>query len=223
VTSTEVQPFMFELASKREVSREALQAALDASASLLKPTRDDGALEKLRPFASEGFRAVCVLLEVGHSHYRTWEMLQATWRPGDERALLALASGPELPNYASWVVLQGLGVADTPAVRAMLLERLRTETDAGLFMSAADGIALLGAQEGAAAIGDRVLEFRKDWAGVEPHLIAALAKLGGAVAIERLEKIAGSRECARWQQVLHALERLDRDAADRVRARRGGR
>ena len=67
-----------------------------------------------------GFRAVCALLEVGQAHYRTHELLAATWHPGDERHLLALASGPALPNFASWSVLRGLGCADTPVVRAYL-------------------------------------------------------------------------------------------------------
>ncbi|MCA8973209.1 MAG: hypothetical protein KDC98_00735, partial [Planctomycetes bacterium] len=165
----------FALAADREIAREAVQAALDASAALLSGSGGD-ALQKLGEFGSEGFRAACVLLESGTSHHRSFEMLKATWHPGDERHLIALASGPALPNFASWTVLRGLGVADTPAVRALLLQRLATETDAGLFMSAAQGLAMLGAKEAAAAIGDRVLEFRSAWSGVESYLIAALAE-----------------------------------------------
>jgi hypothetical protein len=223
ITSREIQPFLLELASAREVSREALQAALDASAALLSPTTpDDEPLAKFAAFGSEGFRAVCVLLEAGHSHYRSWELLKAGWHPGDERHLIALAAGPDLPNYASWTVLHGLGVADTPAVRTLLADRLSTEDDPGLYMATAQGLALLGRRELAGPIGDRVLEFRPAWVGVLPHLVQALGELGGPAAIDRLERIAGDERCVQWQGVLAVLAKLDAAAAARVRERRAG-
>ncbi len=213
VRSRIVQPFMLDAAKLREASTEALQAALDASARLLgDETVDAAAAGRFAAFSSEGFRAVCALLEVGHSHYRTWELLKASWRPGDERHLLALASGPDLPNYAMWTVIEGLGVADTPAVRSYLLKRLADEQDAGRFMAAAKGLAHLGAREAAAAIGDRVLEYREQWSGVEPYLITALAELGGPDAIDRLEKIAASERTADRPAAAKALERA-REAA----------
>ena len=49
-------------------------------------------MERLEEYGSEGFRAVCVLLETGHVHYRTWKLLEVTWRPGDECHLIALAT-----------------------------------------------------------------------------------------------------------------------------------
>ena len=162
IKSRTIEPLLLERATARQVSREVLQEALDASAWLLGDVTIDAAvMQRLAAHNSEGFRAVMALLEVGHSHFRTWEMLKATWRPGDERHLLALASGPELPNFAMWTVLEGLGVADTVEVRAYLLKVLAEEADAGLFMSAAAGLAHLGAREAIGAIGKRVLEFRE--------------------------------------------------------------
>lgn len=208
VQSRVIQPFMLDAAKAREVSKEALQAALDASAQLLGDgTVDAAARSRFAALRSEGFRAVCALLEVGHSHYRTWQLLQATWQPGDERHLLALAAIPDLPNYAGWQVLEGLGVADTPAVRKYLLQRLTDEQDAGMFMAAAKGLVHLGAREAAAAIGDRVLEYRERWGGAEQHLVDALAELGGAHAIERLEKIAASERTADRPAAAKALQR----------------
>src|SRR5262245_27065826 len=222
VRSRQAEPFMIERAAARQVPREVLQAALDASAQLIGDREvAAGATERLAAFGSEGFRAVCALIEVGHAHYRTWELLRATWHPGDERHLLALAAGPELPNFASWTVFEGLGAADTPEVRAWLQARLRDEPDAGIWMAVAKGLAHLGDQGAAKAIGARVLEARTGWDGVEPHLIDALAELGGPDAIAALEKIAAKPDGRHWQPALSALERLQPEAAARARAARG--
>lgn len=221
VRSRTLQPFVLERGLARQVPREVLQEALDASAHLLgDPAVDAAALAKFSARGSEGFRAVCTLLEVGHVHVHTWRLLQATWRPGDERHLLALASGDELPNFASWVVLEGLAVADTAEVRAYLHERLAKETDAGLYMSTAVALARLGAREAIPAIGARLREFRPDWAGVEPHLLGALATFGGQEAAQELEAIGRDAACKDVDRVLTLLERLDRAAAERVRAAR---
>jgi hypothetical protein len=87
-----------------------------------------------------------------------------------------------LPNYASWSVLEGLGTADTKGVREYLRKRLQQETDAGLFMAAAKGLARLRDQDAVAAIGARLLERREGWLGVAPHLVAALQQIGGDAA-----------------------------------------
>ncbi len=217
VKSRAIQAFMLERAKARDVSRKALQAALDASAAELgDKTVELGSLERLASFGSEGFRAVCVLLEVGHAHYHTWKLLEATWHPGDERHLISLATYGDLPNYASWQVLEGLGVADTPEVRRYLLDRLANEPDAGLYMAAARGVAHLGARDAAAAIGDRVLEQRDGWSGVERYLIEALGELGGPDAIDRLERIAKELGPDSRKSALYALGKLDPDRAARL-------
>jgi hypothetical protein len=118
-------------------------------------------------------------------------------------------------------VLEGLGAADTVEVRAYLQQRLRDEQDAGLYMATAAGLAHLGVREAIAPIAARVREFRNDWQGVEPHLVAALAEFGGAEAVKELEAIGSDPRCKDARGVLAALERLDAKAAERVRAARG--
>lgn len=224
VRSREATPRLLECAEARSVSREVLQDALEASAALIgvDGARADAAA-RLAACGSEGFRAVCALIEVGHTHYRTWQLLRETWRPGDERHLLALAARDDLPGFASWAALEGLGCADTPAVREFLRQLLPAETDPGRFMAAAAGLAHLGAREAVDDIAAAVLAFRPEWVGVAPHLITSLGELGGEAAVRQLEAIGRDPRCAQLAAVLAALDRLDRDAADRVRAARGGR
>jgi hypothetical protein len=216
--SREIDDVLLARAAARDVRPQALQAAVDAAADLFAGMTAEGASGDLIPFGSEGFRAVCAMLEVGRSHFRMNELLIATWRPGDEQLLLELAKGPPLPNWATWTVLRGLGAADTEEVRAYLLQRLATEEDPGNYMSIAYALARLGRREAAAAIGDRALEFREAWAGVEGHLVAALAELGGADAITRLERLAADGRANSRQRALDALDTLDAAAAARVRA-----
>ena len=102
---------------------------------------------------------------------------------GDEQRLLDMAERFDLPNFAGWSVLEGLAaVADTGEVRNYLLARLRTESDAGLFMAAAKGLARLREQRAVALIGEQLLARREGWQGVAPHLEAALEHIGGEAA-----------------------------------------
>jgi hypothetical protein len=197
----------FAIAAKRSISGQAIDAALAASGALLQRNPDTEAkLVQLAKFGSEGFQAVCVLLEAGNSHWQSWRMLEATWHPGDEKYLIALASGDPLANYASWSVLEGLGVADTPQVRALLLNRLETEVDAGLYMATAKGLAHLDAKEAVSPIAARLLEYRESWGGVAPHLIRVLAVIGGQQARACLVTIAASKR--------DVLAKLARSALD---------
>ena len=219
-SSTAILPIMLEVAPRYDVSREALQAALDATAAeLARPGAANSELRALTRFESEGFRALCVLLEVGHHHYRTAELLAATYRPGDERHLLALARKADLPNYASWSVRDGLGVADTDEVCAFLLEELRTSEDAGEFMSAAQGLARVGEKRAVRPIGRRLVEFRTGWSGVEPHLLSALGKLGGAGAVRVLERYALDERATNTALALSLLKKLDPAVHRRIAAR----
>ncbi|MBK8098162.1 MAG: hypothetical protein IPK26_13705 [Planctomycetes bacterium] len=212
---------MRERAAARRVSAAALQAAIDATAhGLGDADAPADAVPRLAGFGREGFQALCVLLEVGHTHGGSWRLFRETWQPGDERELLALASGDPLPNWAQWTAIEALGIADTPEVRNWVRDRLSAETDAGLWMSLANAAAHLGAREHAKAIGARVLEFREDWSGVEPYLLASLAELGGDDAIAALEAIAAHAEAKTWQQALQYLDRLAPEAAARARAAR---
>lgn len=212
---------MRERAAARRVSEAALQAAIDATAhGLGDADAPADAVPRLAAFGREGFQALCVLLEVGHTHAGAWRLFRDTWQPGDERELLALASGEPLPNWAQWTAIEALAVADTPEVRSWVRDRLAAEADAGLWMSLANAAAHLGAREHAAAIGARVLEFRPDWSGVEPYLISALGELGGHDAVAALERIAAHADTKNWQQALLYLDRLAPEAAARARAAR---
>jgi len=213
----------FALARERGISRDAVGAALAAARATMGGLGDEAeavALAKLAEHGRDGFEATLCLLECGRSHYRMHELLRATWQPGYERRLIALASGPPLPEFAMWSVIKGLGVADTPEVRAYLADRLQNDDDAGTWMSTAEALAMLGAREHVAAIGARILEFRRGWSGVEPHLIHALGRLGGADAVKQLEKIASVEHCKNWKSALAQLDKLDEAAAARVRAQR---
>ena len=138
VNSRTITDVMRERAKSRHVSAAALQAAIDATAHGLGDSDAPAdAVPRLAAFGREGFQALCVLLEVGHTHGGSWQLFRATWQPGDERELLALASGDPLPNWAQWTAIEALGIADTPEVHAWVRERLAVETDAGLWMALA--------------------------------------------------------------------------------------
>jgi hypothetical protein len=175
---------MRNLAFLPRVGDAALKAALRATAAELGteglvPAECRDALAKT---GSEGFRALCILLQLGHHHYRTPDLLALCWKKGDEQRLLELASATDLPHFAAWSVLEGLAAADTAQVRDYLLSRLRTETDAGLFLAAAKGLSRLREQRAVALIGDRLLERREGWQGVAPQLETALEGIGGEAA-----------------------------------------
>jgi hypothetical protein len=102
-----------------------------------------------------------------------------------------LAERQTLPNFGLWSVLEGLGVADTPAVRVYLLQRLAREDDAGLFMATAAGLARLREAKAVPRIAAVLLERRQGWQGVEPHLADSLRRLGGPEAEAALARDRG--------------------------------
>ena len=212
-----MQPFMLEAARRRQVSPAALQAALDATAALLRGDTSQNAA--LAGHGSEGFRALCALLEVGHHHARTFELLQATYRAGDEQHLLDLAR-LELPNLALMSVLEGLGVADTEAVRGFLLFRLLTDDDPGTYMATARALGHLKEKRAVKAIGRQLMKFDPGWAGVEAPLVRALGAIGDKGAAGALARYAVHDRAKQAGQALVELQRLDPAAANRVRLAR---
>jgi len=210
-------------AARRRVSEEAMQITLDASAQLrgVAGVAPD-IQQRFAALGSEGYRGVCVLIEVGHTHAYVRRLLPLVWSPGDERDLLVLAQRDDLPNWADWTALAGLGASDTPEVRRYLLGALASERDAGRYMSIAEALAELGMTEVAAAVGDRILEQRQGWSGVEGYLIDVLGSLGGDDAVDRLSQIASTRggdrqgDQARKAALLH-LDRLAPEVAARLR------
>ena len=184
VRSTKVTEGMRILAFTAAVGEPALQAALRATAAELGTPGLVAAdcRDALAKTGSEGFRALCILIDLGHHHYRTPDLLALCWAKGDEQRLLELAARDDLPNLASWSVLEGLAVADTKDVRDYLLSRLHSEKDAGLFMAAAKGLARLRDERAVPLIGERLLARREGWQGVAPHLVTALERIGGEAA-----------------------------------------
>jgi len=217
VTSNVMRHFMLEAAKRHEVSRAALQAALDATAATLRSDPSKNAA--LQKHGSEGFRALCALLEVGHHHMGTFELLKATYRAGDERHLLALTK-LELPNFASISVLEGLGVADTQEVRGLLLFRLLTDNDAGTYTAAARALAHLKDERAVRAIARQLMKFDPGWLGVEAHLVVAVGAIGGERAVAALEAYAVQDKAKQVKAALAQLQRLDPAAANRVRLAR---
>ena len=110
----------------------ALTAALKATRLAL-TWRERDQLVALRKFGSEGFRALCLLLEIGHHHHRTVDLLEQTHSEGDGKYLMTLVDRRPLPRYADWTVLDALGIEPSKKAEAYLLEALRSAEDAGVF------------------------------------------------------------------------------------------
>lgn len=191
LASTEIDAVLEQAAARFDVPHEAVRAALVATAATLGKGEvpPQQALDDLAKLGPVGFRAVCALVAAGHTHYRTWQLMQATYEKGDEDLLLALAE-EDLPGYAVWSVLEGLGATGSAKGRAYLLERIAREQDAGCFMAAAQGLAHLGEQRAVPVIGERLLAFEPGWSGVEGHLVSALGRISGPEAREILERYA---------------------------------
>lgn len=198
--------------------------ALDAARAANRALRDgDAAAETaaLQGFGRDGFAAVLALLGAGEGHYRTDRLLAATCYPGAEKEMLALAEGPPLPNFGSWALLRGLAAADTPEVRDYLLDRIARERDPGLYMSAAEALGRLKEGRATVAVAEQVLRFEERWSGVEPHLLHALARMGGEAAVPHLARFLGDERARQGGSVAAALallEGFDRDAARRAAA-----
>ena len=222
-TPAEVPPALLEVAGRHGVSRAALDAAIAATDAEL----GKGALSaaeargRLARFGSEGFRAVCCLIEVGKHHVYTHRLLKATYSKGDEKYLIALA-GMDLPNYGTWSVLEGLGVLDSKRAGQYLLERLKTERNAGNFMSAARGLAHRKERKAVRPIGEQLLRFDEGWGGVTIHLIQALAAIGDRSAARYLEKYCLDERATESTLAEDVLRNLDPKAARRVKKKRGG-
>ena len=119
-----------------------------------------------------------------------------------------MASGPALPNFASWAVWEGLSAADTPAVRALLLQHLQRVEDAGLFMATAKGLAHLGEHAAVPPIAARLLEARREDVGVAAHLVIALQDIGGDPSIAALKQLAAGEHEKLADMAKAALQQL---------------
>jgi hypothetical protein len=192
LAATGIDDALKKAAAPYDVSDEALKAALEATAATIGKgdVPRDKAMAALTGFESQGFRAMCALLCVGHVHYRTSDLLAATYQEGDEQHLLALAE-KDLPNYAGMTVLEGLGRTGSDAAREYLVERIKKEKDPGLFTWTARGLAHLKEGKVVPPVGEQLLRFDKAWAGLERYLVEVLCTVGGVEAEEVLRRYVG--------------------------------
>jgi hypothetical protein len=174
-------------------------------------------LHGLAALGAEAFDAVLDLLRRGEGHYRTHELVAATKTDGGARRLIALAEGPDLPRFNSWIAIESLGHFDEPAVRAWLMDRMATERDAGRFLAAAQALAFLQEPSAVKPVAKRLLAFDPGWAGVQPHLARVLGDLGGEAAATALASFARDDRAVGDAAVLNALMALARIDVERAR------
>jgi len=205
---------LLELAAKRGIPDKVMEAAV--AANVYPPNKQ--LVDALGEHGKHSFEATCLLIETGHAHTQTVQLLRATYRAGDEKRLRALVDGPDLPNYGKWTALRGLGLADTKETRSYLLGRLGREKDAGYFMSIAEALAMLKEARATEIIAMQVLEFEPLWSGVEPYLLASLEKLGGRTAISCFVKYLEDTRGKNFVTALRYLQKLDEiKATDQAR------
>ena len=161
----------------------------------------------------------------------------AAWalgRMGDERALESLRAGLDAPYRSVQAhCARSLGTLGDAAVLPTLLERLKTETDAGLKMAYASALGRLGGGNAAGEILT-LLQYSQD-KSAQKELALALARLVGkehhfiqllrqaqadlgttaAQAIDALKEKAGPEQLATLEQCADtfAREELERGAA----------
>jgi RNA polymerase sigma-70 factor (ECF subfamily) len=179
-----------------------------------RPNLDDDAREALKELEShgeEGFRAILALLRSGRDGIWFERLLRETWRPGFEVHLMAFSRDPAVHTFGRWPALKALGAADTAGVRRFLLDLVATETDPGLFMSAADALGDLKEAAGATDVGEKLR--RPGWEGVRPHLLGALGGMGGAEAKRILLEYIAEPDADDLFYAVAALQRIDPDAA----------
>lgn len=196
----EMNPADFDLPGLvRHVNTLALNARTDITAWL----RELGSRPK--PHA---FDHVVALIRRGQGHWRTHLLLDVTKSTGDEKKLMALVGGPALPRYGRWIAMKGLGLFDLSHVRAFLLEQVARGRDAGLFMSAAQALAMLQEEQAHTPIAKQLLAFEEGWSGVEGHLLNALHDIGAPALAETLDAYVRHERATQEMRVWVSLDRL---------------
>jgi len=197
------------LAIQRGISPEALDAVIAANRLRADP-RDRA---KAAAHGKKAFAAACLIIEAGYGATYTDPILKATFEPGLEKTLLALADGPELPGWGRSVALRNLALADTPEVREYLLRRIVTERAPSCFYSAAVALGNLKESRAVPIIARQLLAFESGWSGVEPYLVMALGGAGGEDANEWLVRyLADARSRSVYRAVRH-IQATDRPLA----------
>ncbi|MCB9892327.1 MAG: hypothetical protein H6833_11805 [Planctomycetes bacterium] len=173
--------------------------------------------DTLRALGERGFEEVVALIRDGEAHYMTHRLFDVVRVDDGDQRLIALASGPALPNYGTWVVLRGLGSYDTPRVRAYLLDRLEHDDDAGTFMSSSEALVALRELRATPLIATRLLKFEPSFAGVQWQLVHAVGQLGGDVAVTKLTAYVLDERSRNEVAIAYALDHLKALDRDRLR------
>lgn len=195
---------LFKLAAKRGVDKSVLEEALLFG--------DDFGKHQLK-----GFRAVCLLIETGnHKGTHCHKLLEATWSEEGVAELVELSKRDSLPNYGLWTALRTLGNSESPQVRDYLFERLKTEQDAGLFMSIAQALGQMHDGESVDMVGQQIMRFADQWSGVEPHLLSAIHEMDSKSALPWLKKYLRHEKASQFVAPVMYISQNDREAAIRI-------
>ena len=167
---------LMEMAKARGIPKQAVQDALNLTQDFSKHGND-------------GFRAVCLLVETGrHQGTRCHRLIESTWFEEGGLELMKLSQSEFLPNYGLWTALQSLGNSKSDEVRQYLIKRLKTEQDAGLYMSVALALGTMKESSTVEHVANQVFKFETEWRGVESHLLGAISQMDQTSALPWLRK-----------------------------------
>ncbi len=169
------------------------------------------AMKELAKHGAVGCRAVLALLRGGANG--TWfdNMIAATWSPELESEYVALLDDPATPEYALWSALSATGRLESDRLRKYVLARVSSETDPGLFMSAAQALGRMGETGGAWTCENKL--FRRSWGGVRTEILHSLGQMGGAKAKQILIDYLRDPRATEPAAALRSLSRIDPVAA----------
>ena len=167
---------------------------------------------------NHGYRAVVALLRSGEAGPWMVELFEATWQTGHgaEETLVQASSDPSLPRLCRERAFEALGVSDTQRVREYLVASLPMLVTQGEFLQATRALARLGEPRGAPALEAKLSS--KKWAPIHPHLLVALGKMGGPVAIRILINYIRAPDSNSMLYAFAALRELDPASARREAA-----
>lgn len=193
---TTISPAMRRLQATWQVRDAVLEEALSLT-RLAMTGREAKALAAYKQHGAEGFRALCLLLQLGHHHYRSKHLLTATWDPRERARLFGLTRARPLPHYGDWTLLDVLGLDRAAATRTFLFQALRSAPDGGVFAHAALGLARQGSDTAVPEVVKRLCANAPRDRGVAHLLIRALERFGGEAAKAGLLRYAALPDASR--------------------------
>jgi len=165
-----------------------------AAAQQPSPIKDEAVAAAVRALAvrgHDGYLAVVSLVRGNGTGPSYFELVRATWQPGWESDLLAVARDEHVPLHAGAAALEALGAVDTPEVRRLLVDTLRDDdTDLVRFVGATRAAGALREPGATRAIASKLA--RRNWAGGRRDFLAALGRIANddarAAVLAYLEK-----------------------------------